>query len=529
MAEERGGRSLPKGWVPWATLSALVVVHVALAVLLFDPKPFIGGDNAVYMTLAESIESGQGYRDIDLPGTPRHGQYPPVYPLILASARLLGGGLPTFKVISLLLTSASLVFIFLLAKGRLGREGGLAVTAAVALNPVLLYYSHWVLSEAPFVLLTLLALWGSEHALESRRWLAAAAIAALLAYLTRAAGLPMLAALLVALGWRRHWWELAGVGAAAALVVGGWWIWGNMAAAESASVYANNFLLVDPYRPELGYIGPGDLLARVVNNVRLYSIEVLPQSLAGVAAGGGVSLPALLAGLLIIALALISWLREVRRMRVLELFTALYAALILVWPQVWTDRRFLLPLLPVLLLHAAAGVIWCLDFMRVKRATWVLPVYGALLVLLAVPDNVRTVGFNQRCQKFYRQGDRLACYPPPWRAFVATADWVRENTPEDAVVISRKPRLFYYFARRAGNVYPFTSDEGEMLAYFDKIGTDYVVVAGLSGTTYRYLVPVINNSPENFEIVYRVGQPPSAAYVLAYRPGARVATPRGRN
>ncbi len=514
---ERGAvdRTSP-GNLLWAILGCLVVAHIVLAYLLFDPKPFVGGDNAGYMALAEALRTGQGYRDLYLPGIPRHAQYPPFYPSILAIVGAFGGGLIAFKALSAVFTSASVVILFMLARVRLGAYAALAVTAPFALNPVLVYYSHWVLSEAPFVLLTLVALWASEGMMKSNRRLALAVVAALLAYLTRSAGLPLVAALLVALAWRRDWKKLAIAGPAALVVVGSWWMWGRLAASSSAKVYSSNFLLINPYAPEAGYVGPGDLFTRAFDNIRLYAVEVLPQSLAGVGPGGGVGLAALLAALLILALALIAWVRDIRRVAGLELFTLLYAGLIFLWPQVWTDRRFLLPLLPVLIFYAAAGVIWCFDFLRAKRPTWVLPVTAALLVVLAVPDHVRAVGFNQRCMRFYRQGDQLACYPPPWRAFVLTADWVRENTEADAIVVNRKPRLFYYFARRQGDVYPFTPDDDEMLSFLDDIGADYVIVDGLSGTTTRYLVPVIQSVPDRFEPLYRVGEGNLPAYVFRY-------------
>jgi hypothetical protein len=509
------------GWsrerTAWAALAGLVALHVVLAVLLFDPKPFIGGDNAGYMILAESLASGQGYRDIYLPGAPPHAQYPPLYPSVLAVVRGFGGGLIAFKMLSVVFTALSVAVAFLLARRRLGWPGALAMAAPFAVNPVLLYYSHWVLSEAPFVLLTLLALWVAERMEDSPRWLALSVAAALFAYLTRAAGLPMLVALLAALAWRREWRRLAAVGAAVLAVVGGWWYWGQVAASESARVYSRNLLLVDPYRPELGYVGPGGLLARTIENIRLYTIEVLPQSLAGPGPGGGLSLLAMLAGLLVVVLAAVAWVRGIRRGRPLELFVAFYAGLIFLWPAVWTDRRFLLPLLPVLLLLAAEGAVWCFEFLRARRPGWALPVIGALLVLMTVPDNVRSVGFSQRCMRYYRLGDSLACYPPAWRAFAEAAYWVRDNTEQDAVVINRKPRLFYYFSGRRGDVYPFTTDEAAMLDFLDRTGADYVVVARISATTYRYLVPVINGVPERFQVKHTVGDPSAPqAWVLAY-------------
>lgn len=515
-SEERGRAVLTGGRVAWSVLAGLVLLHIALAILLFDPKPFVGGDNAGYMILAESLETGQGYHNIHLPGSPRHTQYPPLYPAILAVTMALGGGLIAFKVISILFTSLSVLLAFLLARGRLGWVGGLAVAAPFALNPVLLYYSHWVLSEAAFVMLTLAALLASERFTESR-WLGLTIAGALLAYLTRAAGLPLVVALLLALAWRRRWRDLAIAGAASVVVLGGWWTWGKVVARDSAQVYSSNFLMVDPYNPAQGWVGPGELLARTVNNIRLYAVDVLPQSLAGVTPGGGLSLMALLAGLLILALALIAWVRGVREKRVLELFTAFYAGLIFLWPAVWTDRRFLLPLLPVLLLLAASGVNWCFDFAKTRAPSWALPAAAALLVLLAMPGHVRTVEYSQRCMRLYRAGDTLACYPRPWRAFVEAADWTRENTAQDVIVVNRKPRLFYYFARRRGDVYPFTSEDDEMLAFLDEIEADYVVIAGLSGTTFRYLVPVINSVPNRFRVAHTVGDAERPdAWVLEY-------------
>jgi hypothetical protein len=504
----------------WAALALTVALHVILALLLFDPKPFVGGDNAGYMILAESLESGQGYRDLHIPGSPRHVTHPPGYPAVLAVARLFGGGLFTYKLLSVLFSTAAVVLLFALAWGRLGPEAGLAVTAPFALNPVLLYYSHWVLPDALFVALVLLVLWAGERAVKSKGWLVWAASLALLAYLNSTAGLVLVLALLIAIGRRRAWLRAAAVAACSAIVIGGWWVWRWVAASQAVPLYSRNLLLTDPFNPELGYVGPGAFLARIVNNVRVYSVGGLPESLAGVAPGGGVNLLALLAGLLLLALALVATVRGLREVRVLELFAVLYEALIIAYPEVCTDRRLLLPLLPALLILAGAGVAWCYDFLAARRPAWVLPAVGLLLVLLAVPDHVRRISFNGRCMRVYRQGDELSCYPPPWRAFVESGDWVRANTPEDAVVVSQDPRLYYLFSARHGYRFPFTADDGEMLAFFDAAQTDYVTVTAVSPATARFLVPVIRSRADRFSYAFSVGEGPAATYVLAYGEGA---------
>ena len=41
-------------------------------------------DGAGYAVLGESLATGQGYREIDRPGVPRHAHFPPGYPAALA-------------------------------------------------------------------------------------------------------------------------------------------------------------------------------------------------------------------------------------------------------------------------------------------------------------------------------------------------------------------------------------------------------------------------------------------------------------
>jgi hypothetical protein len=514
--EGERARRLSRTQVVWAVLVASLLAHAVLAAFLFDPKPFVGGDNASYMILAESIESGQGYRDLFHPDSPRNSEFPPFYPTLLALAGLFGGGLFAFKVLSALFTTTSVLFLFLLGRRRLGDEGGLAIAAAFAFNPVLLYYSHWVLTEAPFVLLMLIALWAAERLTVSQRSVAVVAVAAIIGFLTDAAGLTLVLAVLVALGWRRRGKDLAAIASAAFVVVGGWWLWGWLNAAQAADIYPGNFLLLDPYDPGAGYVGPGALVARLVNNMRVYAVDVLPETLSGVGPGGGVNIIAIMLALILIALALVALVRGIRKAFILELYAVFYAVLIIAYPQVWANRAALLPLLPLILLLAASGVVWCFEFVRTRQPTWVLPAIGVVLVLLTVPDNVRRIVFNQRCMAFYRQGDDLSCYPPPWRAFALSGEWVRHNSFADAVVVSSEPRLYYLFSERVGRKIPSTVNDGEMLAFFDEIGADYVTADAVSPATSRYLIPVLRSRNEFFQIVHSVGEGATAAYVLRY-------------
>ncbi len=524
MAEVRSRSAASRTRLPDVLLLGILATHVVLAFLLFNPQPFTGGDNAHYMILAESIGTGQGYRDLHIVGAPLHAKYPPVYPATLAVVRSLGGGLLAFKTMSVAFTTASLAFLFFIGRRRLGRESALLVTGMAALNPVLLQYSHWVLSEAMFVLFLLVALWAIERRDGDWRWVGLAMAAAVLSYLTRTAGLTLLLALLVSFGWRRRWMHLGAAGLVTAAAVGAWSRWVATAVASGAQGYGADFLRINPYTSDQGLIGPGGLLVRVLLNAWEYAMTVLPGTLGGDIVGGGafgvgargIAALALIAGLLVLGSALVAWWRGIRHGRVPELFALFYTGLILVWPPLWTDERLLLPLLPVLLLLSAAGVSRAFVLVHRKAPGWALPLFASCLMLLTVPVSVQRISATGACRGEVWRGDELACYNPVWRNFVESARWVRDRTPADAVVVSRKPRLFYYFARRRTAPFPLLGKDGEKLAAFESAGADYVVVSATAPGSDVFLVPLILRNPDRFSPLYETGAEPFTAHVMRY-------------
>jgi hypothetical protein len=68
-------------------------------------------------------------------------------------------------------------------------------------------------------------------------------------------------------------------------------------------------------------------------------------------------------------------------------------------------------------------------------------------------------------------------------------------------------------------VYPFTTEDEEMLAFLDELQADYVMVVPVSRTTYQYMLPVILSVPERFEVVYEIDDGRTIpSYVLKYYP-----------
>lgn len=515
---------------------AVCLLHLVLGLLLYEPVLFPGGDNAGYMILGEALREARGYLDLHLPGTPVHTKYPPLYPALLAVLGWLGG-LQLFKLASLAMTTGAVALTAGLGRTRLAARAALAAAALAAVNPVLLDYSHWVLSEAPFVLLVMATLWVAVRA-EGRdadggavpprpagRYALAVPLLAAAAFLTRTAGLALLLAVVLEPALRGRWRRVGWAAAVALAAAGGWALFQGAAAPDRAR-YLTEFMMVDPYDPSAGTVGAAGLVARTATNFWSYVSQVLPASVTG---GRGLSGPAAaIGGLLLSGMAAAGWLRRcLERVGTPELFAFLYVGLISAWPAVWVDRRFLLPILPLLLFFAldaagAAGRRLTSGQGEGHRGSAAAAPAGLLVLLLAVPGLVHagtTAPERVRCLAGWRSGS--PCVAPAQANFYGAARWVGQNTPADAVVANRKPRLFYWIGRRRGDVYPYSSEPSVVIRGLEEMGADYVIVDAISGTTARYLVPAVRTRPTRFQVLHREADP--ATWVLVFRRGPETA------
>ena len=495
-----------------AVVLGLVATHLLLAWLSFMPTPHTGGDNAAYIALGRSLLEGS-YRNIYDPLAPPHTQYPPVFPGILALAMAVGlqPWVP-LKVLMLGFSAAAVAFTFLWIRRRGRPLVALAVGLLLAIAPGVLELGHWILSDVPFWAFTMFALWAFERLPRGdRRRLIVAIVATTLAYFTRSAGLPLVIGAFAWLALRRRWTQLAAFAAVFAPLALLWWL---RSRAGTGLDYAGQFWAVDPYDPSLGTIGPAELVGRIGENLSKYVRLHLPILLLG---GAGAASLLLSAGTLLLALA--GWVRRIvrRRIGVAELFLPLYAGLLLVWPAVWSGERFLLPILPLLLVYAWAAAAWLASRVRpVAR-----PIAGALatagIALWMVPGIQAQVQVGSQCTMFYRMGDPYACLTPEWRDYFDVAEWAEERLPADAVVVTRKPRLWYGLSDLRALIYPFTTDATAFFGEVERTGARYVVLDYVAGTTQTYVAPILLRRTAGFCLMHatRMG-----TAVLGILPGA---------
>jgi len=358
----------------------------------------LGGDNYWYMLLGDSLRTGDGYRDLWLPSMPAHTRYPPVYPAALAILGLLSNSALLFKLLSVVLTTGVVALVFKLAKERTS-DGELALMAGAlaAATPILVEYSHWVLSEPAFTFLLMVALYAftKDGEGKSTRLLGLGTAAAILAGLTRSAGYPLILAVAIALAARRSWKRCAIFLGATVLVMGAWWLRNRMAVSGDLP-YSQWILFRDPYQPELGTVTTTELFVRFFENVKVYTLSVLPRSLGGRDLSVGM---ASTYGVLMAIPILVGAFRQIKKLGVAELFFVFYMGLVLLWPQAWSDQRLLLPALPVVIILLLEGLAWIVRAIvkTEQRTALVDYAVGDVLIGIAVLGNVRVMGESITC------------------------------------------------------------------------------------------------------------------------------------
>lgn len=494
-----------------AVLAAVLLVYVVFSALLFDPKPFVGGDNAAYVALSGSLVQGRGLTEIWTPQQQPHTQYPFGFPLMLAPISILKLPYVWYKIVPWLAGLAGILLSW-----HAFRKHGFWLTAAtcllLAINPQYLEYSHWVLSELPFLAAVMLSLWALERWEISGKWqwFLGSILAVAAGIHIRNAGVALLAAVPLYLAYcRKFRWALIYLASGIALMIP--WSLRNSHYGISGG-YIEQFLLRDPYQPELGMAGLTELASRIGQNLWLYLSSVWPKLLFPIEESLGLGQAGLTLLLLLSIPVLLGSLLSLLKADAGGWLVLSYLGLSIMWPVVWTDLRFALPILPLIIFSLLGGYGWILERLFKGKGTILAAILLAILVLASIVPVLTKVGPSLAMKVEYHRGDRLAGYDPQWRSFFQAADWTRDNTPEGSIVVSRKPQLFYLESNRRSFCYPFTTDADSLLKTLSH--ADYVMVEPVfTGTAQRYLIPAIEPwLNKKFKLIHTVGDPPT--YVL---------------
>lgn len=555
------------GWAPpRRRIIAYAVILTLLAQFtyhrIYDRRIFIGGDNAEYYALAESLATGQGYRELYSVGRPEHNHFPPGYPLLMAAMMKLGikEAAPLTLLNGLFLWGALLLLFLLFHRWSGSPELALAAACLCLLNAHLLKYSTVMMSEVPYLFFLALALFaycrlpGAGTARSRIAWMGLLVAAAVMLLYIRTAAIAVVAAIgLHLLVRRRALWAAIFLGVVALSQLP----WRMRSISLGGDPYLKQVLLVNPYRPELGGMHAWDWLARLGGNIQRYTFHEVPGGMLPWTGRISGSLqptaeewmwPALLFPLMVFGLA------RMRKDRLLlALLLAASLSLLMCWPPVWSGVRFLLPLVPFLVFLACHGA-YALAGLLAARArlpawcAWAITAPVLLLCALHLWKHVllegpamdrthvrelagqRTVVLDRERKVCFApcvlalEADRNNPYPAGYKEYFAVAARVGKTLPggDSTVVCCRKPALFHLFAHCLATSFPKTADPDSMVAFLRERRVTHVVVDQLGyADVDRYLVPVIEHDPLKFPVLWKEqghADSTSATYLLGFRP-----------
>ena len=339
-------------WVcksPWLTgglISAVTVMSAFLNTNPYSPPRF---DGAGYAVLATSLASGQGYREIDRPGSPPHAHFPPGYPVVLASIwRLTGRSVLTAHLLSIGCTVAATLAAWRWFRFMESPRVAALLGLALAINWGWGRTSGSIQSEPLFILAQSAVLAGTRAG--RRGGLRAAIQTGLLlaaSILTRHVGVVLAAAVVVHLALQRRIVNGLIVTATATICLIPWIAWvSNVRINTQAELLTKPGLISRVMMQSLFYLEriPDQLTGPVVEVSTVFSRSLTRSWI-------GIIWATLATSILLVGLA--RTLRSARR-RIVGLIGFFTLGLLLVWP--FTEAgRFLIPLVPCLLIAAVEG------------------------------------------------------------------------------------------------------------------------------------------------------------------------------
>jgi hypothetical protein len=412
-------------------------------------------DDGIYVITGKALAEGQGYRLTHLPGQPPQTKYPPLFPFLLA---LLWWLYPHFPENGWLLVSlpwlcgmatAALSYLYLVRFGYASRQLAVVALLCCLTSPTYLFHAATIMTEFPFALLWLVALWRLEMAARAspdgttgkHSWRTFFLLGLLcgLPTLCRSVGIVLVPAALW-ICWRRKlpwFWTLLGMG----VMIGPWVLWAKAGVGtwerDTVAGYYTDYVgwWKEAAPHQLGEVLEGNFLG-MTSHVPRYCLQ------------GGVELYAILwfEGLQgLILLGGVTWVTLslwVVRGKVLAICLLAYLVLICVWP--WPPGRFLLPLMPyfAVLLFTGLSVVrlpWSKATALLRSSFFVL-ILGCNLWLLG--ETILATHHYHYPQLGLQ--DRFV----DWREQTELLRWLQENTgAEDVIAAEMDPMVYLYTGR----------------------------------------------------------------------------------
>ncbi len=524
-------------------LLIIFVLALVLRILCLGMNPLVGlviPDVIRILILGENLSHGLGYTLFDHP----EEKVPPIYPLIIGGAYLLGGVTYQSAIVpSIIISSLTVIPVYLIGKKLSNDRSGLIAALFVAVNPVLWLFSGIPMTETIFVFFTLCAFYFLLFKKEiQNQFLGGMFIG--LAYLSRYAGILILFAYSLILIFniiKRKYtrdlliafiWVIIGF-----LIITFPWFLRNTIVFGTPMGFGFLELWRDPVSS-----GVSNQYSDV-NMLEYFqthsALEILSRPFEGLIFYSVVAVFAVPITILIFAIPGVYFLGIKEKSSLIYLYFILHLFFYAWFPS--RLPRYLIPLIPLISVFAAISIAriynsqrnW--DFLVLKRIKFsrilgglsltiivTINIYSILLLssLIAVnptfslniSEPLTNINSNIETQLI-----EFGVIPSPaTEEYVKAAEWLKDNALSEAVVIARKPLVFYHFSRLEVLGFPKFHLNQTLENAILKSNVSYIVLDSMESDSREYLPELYfeMDIPENFKLVYKVENPRTLIYFV---------------
>ncbi|MGB7567128.1 MAG: hypothetical protein WBM07_04660, partial [Chitinivibrionales bacterium] len=411
-------------------LRVIIIGQMALLGFQLSPDISTNGDDAVYYILGKSLANGQGYRNIHFVNSPVATQYPVVFPAFLSLTHFCTDKPLLAKILVMCMGCFVTLCAFYFFRGWFPR-GAIPLCFLIGTSAVLNQHSIELLSEVPYILLTLLSLLLLEKSHENprKKWLFWLTIlVSIMPMNCRSIGISFSGAFLLSnLLDKKYNYVIAHL----VLVVLAAVLFKMLTSWDNP--YLLQLLQRNSYDPEQGFATFSEMFSRITTNISKYTTEIIPQASMPYMANHYPPLGALL-GIIMVLVILVGCIRNFfLPSKFLSLYAFFYCGILTMWQAQWSSGRFLSGILPVLFYLFFIGIIFIISLSkgdknydlssRIKAIRFpafpAVPRIAAVLFwCIAVSFSFDNTGFQLQNAGLRKQSSR------DWENFNSCADWI---------------------------------------------------------------------------------------------------------
>jgi hypothetical protein len=501
----------------WAGLILIIAIHW----LAFNAGFEDVDDNASYMIAAKSlVERGAPYY-LYAPNSPVDTEGALGLPVMLIPCYLIWGmNFKPMEILILLTMIGSVIMCFLLFKKMAGKTFALIITILFGTHPYIVAFSSIIMTEIPYLFWSMLAILLILKYEEKEKfniwWMLAALLAVFMTYLTRAVGSGLFIAVVLYFLLKSNilpyikkksfqfikdpkFLKFIFISAALFILLLTYQLWahslGGVSQAETlakmnlAAQFSKNFDAIWQVLSQNIFTG---------SIIRWEVKQIEPMNFLWI-----------LVFLITIAGLVISLFKR-QLVALYVIFVALVLMLGNTAVQPIVVSRYLIVFTPFLIYFFYLGIQWPVSKL-IKKGNWGATLGTTVLAMILASS---FVGNGYTIQKSHTG----QLYPVSYSSFLDCAAWAKDNLPKDAVVASRKERIFYIFSGLQGfkhaksNELASVKTESDFIAFkkkklaeFAKNNTKYVIIDTFNSSTINFIFPIIQENPDKFKLIKTIG------------------------